>query len=201
MRFILARHPQTIANTERRLVGVTDSPYSPEGEIQAEALIKYLSQNRYDEIFSSPIRRAYHIGSSVAQNLNTQCHSVEWLREMNFGDYEGVSHHDFVAMGLDVEEYRQNLLHFRYPNGQTWYEFYEDRKQYVDEIKNEDKVCLFTAHGGVIWAMMAALLKRPLDTIRQPVISNAGVAVIDYSAEAATLVSLTEIEEIKAQVL
>jgi broad specificity phosphatase PhoE len=197
----MARHPQTVANTEGRLVGVTNSPYSSEGEKQAEALIKYLSYGSYDEILSSPIRRACHIGEMVSQNLSVELNIVEWLREINFGEYEGVAHKDFIEMGVDIDDYRENLLHFRYPGGQTWNEFYEDRKQYVDAIKEEDKTCLFTAHGGVIWAMTTALLNYPLDTIRQPVLSNAGVIVVEYKDGFGKLVSLTEIEEIKSQVL
>lgn len=196
MRFIFVRHPQTISNSENRLTGVSDSPYTKEGERQAQALIDFLSTATYDKIYSSPIKRAKHIGQTVAQKLNADLNVVEWLQEINFGDMEGLTFSDFVSMNIDIEQYRKNLLHFQYPNGDSWATFYEHRKQHIHKLRSDSGSCLCTSHGGAIWALTTALLDEELKEFRGNIINNASIIIVDYKDGCGQVVKRIDIDDI-----
>jgi len=195
MRFIFVRHPQTVSNSERRLTGVGNSPYTEEGVRQAEAIIKFLSTAKYDKIFSSPIERSLHIGKSVANNLNADLNVVAWLGEINFGDMEGLCDADFIERGINIDEYRNNFKN-RFPNGESWHEFYELKKQSIEEIKNEEGTCLCTSHGGAIWALANALLDSELGDFQGLFINNASIIIIDYNNGSGQIVKRIDIDDI-----
>jgi broad specificity phosphatase PhoE len=196
MRFIFVRHPQTVSNFENRLTGVSDSPYTNEGEKQAQALIDFLSTATYDKIYSSPIRRAKYIGQNVANKLNAELNIVEWLREINFGEMEGLAFSDFVDRNIDIEEYRKNLLSFRYPNGDSWTDFYENRKNHIHKLRSDDGVCLCTSHGGAIWALTTALLDQELKEFSGKIINNASIIIVDYKDDFGQIIKRIEIDDI-----
>ncbi|MEL7569101.1 MAG: histidine phosphatase family protein [Eubacteriaceae bacterium] len=195
MRFIFVRHPQTVSNVQRRLTGVGNSPYTEEGVRQAEAIIKFLSTAAYDRIYSSPIERALHIGKSVSENLEAELEIVTWLQEINFGDLEGLCDADFEEKGIKIEEYRNNFKN-RFPNGESWHEFYELKKENIEEIKNEEGVCLCTSHGGAIWALSNALLGSELGDFQGLFLNNASIIIIDYDNGIGKIVKRIDIDDI-----
>jgi broad specificity phosphatase PhoE len=195
MRFIFVRHPQTVSNLERRLTGIGNSPYTDEGVRQAEAIIKFLSTATYDKIYSSPIERALHIGKSVAENLNAELSIVTWLQEINFGDMEGLCDADFEEKGINIDQYRKNFKN-RFPNGESWQEFYDLKKQSIEDIKNEEGVCLCTSHGGAIWALSNALLGTELGDFQGLFINNASIIIIDHINGASRIVKRIDIDDI-----
>lgn len=195
MRFIFVRHPQTVSNLERRLTGVSNSPYTDEGARQAEAVIKFLSTATYDKIYSSPIERALHIGKSVADNLNAELDVVAWLGEINFGDMEGLCDADFIERGINIDEYRKNFKN-RFPNGESWHEFYKLKKEIIEQMKNEEGVCLCTSHGGAIWALSNALLGTELGDFQGLFINNASIIIIDYNNGTGKIIKRIDIDDI-----
>jgi len=195
MRFIFVRHPQTIANYQNRLTGIGDSPYTKEGQKQAEAIIKFLSTTTYDKIYSSPIERSRYIGKSVADNLKAELHIAHWLREINFGDFEGLSIDELKERNIDIDKYRKNLMEFQYPNGDRWRDFYENRKASIEMIKNEEGNCLCTSHGGAIWALSTALLDGEMK-FEGAILNNASILIIDYCNGKGRIVKKIEIDDI-----
>ncbi len=196
MRFILVRHPQTVANAENRLVGVTNSPYTDHGHKQAKALIDFLSTANYDAIYSSPISRSRYIGEEVGKKLQKEVHIMPWLREINFGDMEGVAFDEFEKYGVDLDDYRKNLFDFRYPNGEMWVEFYADRKRYIDELRSQKGTCLLTSHGGTIWALSAAIVGKELQEHRGPILSNAGIMIANCDEDNGEIVKVIDIDDV-----
>jgi broad specificity phosphatase PhoE len=195
MRFIFVRHPQTVSNIEKRLTGVSDSPYTEEGERQAEAVIRYLSTASYDRIYSSPIERARYIGQSVADNLKARIEIAHWLKEINFGDYEGLGDEDFALRNINIDEHRKDL-NFKFPNGDSWREFFDTRKKSVEELRKEEGVCLCTSHGGAIWTLSNVLLGTELSDFRGLFINNASIIIIDCDKDGGRIVKRIDIEEI-----
>lgn len=196
MRFILVRHPQTVANVENRLVGVSHSPYTDHGHKQARALIDFLSTAKYDTIYSSPISRSKYIGEEVGKKLQQEVHIVPWLQEINFGDMEGLAFDEFHTMNVDLEDYRKNLFDFRYPNGDMWVEFYADRKRYIDELRAQEGTCLLTTHGGTIWALSAAIIGKELQEHRGHLATNASILIANCEKGKGEIVKIIEIDDV-----
>ncbi len=196
MRFILVRHPQTVANFENRLVGVTNSPYTEHGHKQAQALIDFLSTAEYDAIYASPILRSKYIGEEVGKKLQQDVHIMPWLGEINFGDMEGVAFDEFEKLNVDLEEYKKNIFDFRYPNGEMWLEFYADRKRYIDEMRGQEGTCLFTTHGGTIWALSAAIVGKELQEHRGPIMSNASILIAECNKDDGEILKVIDIDDV-----
>ena len=81
---ILLRHGKTQGNLENRYNGRTDDPLCAEGIAQAELEAHY---PEISLVYASPMRRAQQTASIFFPNAKIE--TVEDLREMDFGDFEG----------------------------------------------------------------------------------------------------------------
>ena len=152
---ILLRHGKTEGNLENRYNGRTDDPLCPLGIQEAEA------EPHYPEIplvYASPMLRAQQTASIFFPNAAIQ--TVQGLREMDFGDFEGRTaqemEHDptyraWVAGGcVDA-----------CPNGEGVPDFARRASaafaaSVSDAILRGETRVGFAVHGGVIMAVMYA---------------------------------------------
>ena len=81
---ILLRHGKTEGNRENRYNGRTDDPLCAEGIAQAELEAHYPEVSL---VYASPMRRAQQTAAIFFPNARIE--TVEDLREMDFGDFEG----------------------------------------------------------------------------------------------------------------
>jgi alpha-ribazole phosphatase len=91
---ILVRHGRTPANAAGLLQGRLDQDLDDHGELQAEAVARFVNGLcDVDAVVSSPLRRA-------AQTASAFGHPIElddrWM-ELSYGEYEGTPHADVPA--------------------------------------------------------------------------------------------------------
>ena len=152
---ILLRHGKTRGNLENRYNGRTDDPLCEEGIAEAEAA------ERHPEIpfvYASPMRRAQQTARIFFPNAEIK--TVQDLREMDFGDFEGrtaeemaqdPAYRTWVAGGcVDV-----------CPNGEGVAEFAKRASAafvacIADAILRGETRIGVAVHGGVIMAAMYA---------------------------------------------
>lgn len=89
MRILIARHGETEWNRQGRVQGQGDSPLTPKGVAQAEALGEAWQELGIEELVSSTLGRAQATAAIVARRLQCPCRSDAALVEQNFGSYEG----------------------------------------------------------------------------------------------------------------
>lgn len=151
MLIYLLRHGLTIYNAEKRYQGVRDIPLSPEGKAQlCQADISPAL------VYVSPLRRARQTAELVFPNAELV--TVDALREMNFGVFEG---RNYIEMEHDPE-YRTwvaSECRTRCPGGETKQEF-SDRtceafRGLLDRAfeKKEERLVLM-AHAGTQMAIL-----------------------------------------------
>src|SRR4051794_24612515 len=96
---LLVRHGETEWNRARRYQGWLDSPLSPEGIAQAEAigrLLRRLPQAADADIVASPLGRARHTAEIIAECLSDDrsyrrpVRFDERLREISLGSWDGL---------------------------------------------------------------------------------------------------------------
>lgn len=88
----LIRHGSTHWNREGRVQGHTDIPLDEEGLIQANRLAERLSQEHWDEIYSSDLLRATKTAEIVASRMGMSNLKYDVrLREMKCGLIEGTT--------------------------------------------------------------------------------------------------------------
>ena len=88
MRFILVRHGETPWNVTGQYQGQADIPLSERGRAQAAALGKRFESIHVDEIFSSPLQRAYDTARPISEATGRPIHVVDGLKELDFGQWD-----------------------------------------------------------------------------------------------------------------
>ena len=113
---VLVRHGETDWNREHRFQGHADTPLNAAGRRQAVELAELLRGERFAAVYTSPLRRAAETASIVAARLGLQALELEALREIDVGDWQG----------LTVEEVRtrypeqlHDAWHSGWPNGES----------------------------------------------------------------------------------
>ena len=65
-RLVVVRHGETQWNIASRIQGHADSPLTPAGEAQAEAIAGRLARERFDRLVSSDLGRAWRTAQAIA---------------------------------------------------------------------------------------------------------------------------------------
>src|SRR4051812_5185402 len=128
---LLVRHGETEWNRSRRYQGWLDSPLTPEGSAQAEAIGRLLSrlpEAAGAEIIASPIGRARRTAEIIAEclrdggGLPQPIRFDERLREISLGSWDGIDKRDIRRRAPELftgDESRWEW-YFRSPDGETY---------------------------------------------------------------------------------
>ena len=90
MKLYFIRHGQTDWNIVKRLQGATDIPLNENGEELARRTGEGMKDIPFDLIYTSPLKRAFRTAELVRGNRDIPIISDDRLREICFGDYEGL---------------------------------------------------------------------------------------------------------------
>jgi broad specificity phosphatase PhoE len=86
---VFIRHAETdLAGT---FCGHSDPPINARGQTQVEDLIAQLALEHFDAIYCSDLRRAVDTAASLVQAFAVPCTTTPNLREIYFGDWEGIT--------------------------------------------------------------------------------------------------------------
>jgi broad specificity phosphatase PhoE len=148
-----------------RLIGfrpVRDRP------AQMAKVARYLESERAAAIYASPRFRTVDSARILASGLERPVEIVPDLREINFGDFEGLSYDDIAATYPDL--YRQwmespTTVHF--PNGECEAEVRERVLRAFETIcrAREGQTAVIVSHSGVIRIIVAWALGMPPECI------------------------------------
>jgi broad specificity phosphatase PhoE len=97
MKLFALRHGETAWTRERRFSGSRDLPLTAEGERQARALAGALAAERVTAVYTSPLARTRSTAEIIARPLGRPVIAEPSLREMSFGDWEGLTRDDVEA--------------------------------------------------------------------------------------------------------
>lgn len=141
----IARHGQTVWNTQNKVCGITDIELTEKGREQAKALASAVADKNINVIISSPLKRAVETSRIVSDMYNIPIKIDVRLIEQNYGVYEGVDRNN--------EAFLNNKRNFayKYPNGESMMQVAYRVYGLIDEIRNryKDKNVLLISHGGV----------------------------------------------------
>lgn len=137
----LVRHGETDWSAAHRFCGWSDPPLSRRGRAMAEALRSELEGAGFDSVVSSTSQRAVE----TARLAYGEPRMDERLRELDFGDLEGLTWKDCAP------EIREQLLDyetFRAPNGESVEQLIGRVTEALRELRPGRH--LIVTHGGVI---------------------------------------------------
>ncbi|MEI9978953.1 MAG: histidine phosphatase family protein [Edaphobacter sp.] len=87
---LFIRHAETdMAGT---FCGHSDPELNPKGMNQLTELLQLLrKEDNIDTVYTSDLRRAHTTATTIAREFNVSCHVSSALREINFGQWEGLT--------------------------------------------------------------------------------------------------------------
>ena len=88
---ILTRHGETDWNASEVFRGRADVGLNDAGVQQAELLAEYLSHEKIDFVYSSPLKRAVQTAEAVAGRQGIEVSVVPNLTDFDFGEWQGLS--------------------------------------------------------------------------------------------------------------
>ena len=173
----LIRHGQTEFSLQNRFCGSIDPPLDRTGLAMAEAFgAAWSARGPIDAIYSSPSLRARQTGGALGSRLGLELRLDEGLREISYGEWEGLRHEDARAKWPDLYAYwTADTASRATPGGETAFQVAGRAAPVLDRIQREHPQgrVFIVSHKATIRILVCALLgmdvRRFRDRIAQPV--------------------------------
>jgi len=163
-RFWLIRHGALVEEARNRCYGTLDFALSETGRAQVARAAEYLAKEPLTAIYTSSLSRALESARIIATPSSAPIHIDPDLREMNFGDLEGLTYDEIATRHPDI--YRQWMnapTEVQFPNGESFREMRARVLQAFAAIQaeSEGQTVAIVTHGGVIRMLIAWALQIP----------------------------------------
>ncbi|RBP45595.1 histidine phosphatase family protein [Garciella nitratireducens] len=194
-RLYLIRHGETIWNRERKTQGIKNVSLSETGKLQAKYLAKRLKKENIDFIYSSDLSRAYKTAEIVGNHIGKSVQILPEIREMNFGDWEGLTLNEIDKKFHDIYNQWNHTPHLaKIPGGETLIQVQERAIKVVNRIikKNPNKNIVMISHGTTIKTIIFYLLDIDLSYYKKIKQDNTAINIIDFKKEYNVLVKLND---------
>ncbi|CVK17756.1 alpha-ribazole phosphatase [Sporomusa sphaeroides] len=182
-KLIIVRHGQTLWNLERKYQGHSDIALTDTGLKQAQAVAERLAEEAVAAVYASDLSRAYKTAGYIAAKHNLTVHTVPELREIKFGDWEGLTYEEISVRwpGL-LGKLWTTPDELQIPGGETFHQLKARAYTAIEKIvaDHPDQTVAVVAHGGTIGTILCAVLDIHLNhvwSIRQ---DNTAVNIIEY---------------------
>ena len=192
-RIYLIRHGETTNAEEICFNGHYDVDLSKNGFKQSLCIAEALKITPIKAVYSSDLKRAQIGAKSIADKHNLRHIPYKELRELAFGDWEGLSIADIKRKYPErLKERLNNLELFHVEGGES---FFQLRDRVIPKFKtiiaeHPDDTIVILCHGGVIRIILAHILEisvKNLFRMNQP---YASVNIIQYYKEGDPVVEL-----------
>jgi len=180
-RLTIVRHGETLDNARGVTQGWRDSDLSDEGREQIERLARRLATMGVTAVFSSSLPRAIVTATRIAEVLDLDVVELPNLREMNYGEWEGLP---FMEIrGGQPEVYERWLADPSYPcpRGESFRDVLVRMQQAIDEViwKSSGGHPVVVSHGTAIRVAATILLDLPLESAKSFMQQNAAINVFE----------------------
>jgi 2,3-bisphosphoglycerate-dependent phosphoglycerate mutase len=180
---IVVRHGETTWNLEGRRQGHLDSPLTPKGIAQAEALAQRLKGEHFGALYSSDLGRACQTAEIIASATGHGIAVDGRLRERNLGIFQGLRSDEIQK--FYPEEYRLHRTSgpdFVIPGGESARQQVERNIRCLEELTQQhpgQRIAVVT-HGGVLSGLFRHTFSIPLDAPRRFEFLNCSINVFTY---------------------
>jgi probable phosphoglycerate mutase len=180
----MLRHGQTEFNAGSRMQGQLDTELSELGHAQAGRAAEVLSKRQPVLIVSSDLRRAYHTAVKLGERTGLAARVDPRLRETHLGDWQGLTHDQVDAGAPGARLAWREDATWAPHGGESRVDVAARSVPLVAEMVSgepewgtpdePDRPVVLVAHGGLIAALTAALLRLPV--VNWPALGGMGNA-------------------------
>ncbi len=198
-RLFLVRHGDTELNSAERYWGNTDVKLSDAGLRQAEGLRDRLATEQINAIYSSDLLRASLTAKIIASGHQLDVITCAELREMNFGELEGLTFDEISRLYPEVTKlWLQRSPKLKYPGGESLDQFNNRVGKFLGRLENHapQQTILIVAHSGVLRTLVCRLLGIGLRYRWQFRLDLASLTILETYPQGAVLGSLNDVSHL-----
>jgi len=183
MKLIAVRHGETEWNVELREMGHLDSPLTPIGIQQAQALGHRLKNLGFDALYSSDLGRAVKTAEIIGRICDKPVQLNSSLRERHMGVFQGLTREEIN------EKYPEEMATYErigfldlIPGGETAQERTDRSVRSLTEIasRHPNQTIVVVTHGGFLTGFLGFVLGIPFSNGRRYRKENAGFNAFEY---------------------
>ncbi|MEL6545510.1 MAG: histidine phosphatase family protein [Myxococcota bacterium] len=184
-RWTLVRHGETEGESSIRLNGATDVALNDHGRAQMVRVASALRRKHFDMAYSSPLSRSHESAQIVAEPHVLPIDVVDGFRELNFGEWEGMTYEEVAARDPERLAQRQSdARDFTYPGGDSRESFEARVRAATRSVVGSAESVLLVLHKGVIKVALSELLGLPFEDYRSLPVDLASIHVVELSTQA-----------------
>ncbi len=160
-RLLLIRHGETELKSSERYWGATDVKLSPLGLEQAARLRERLAAEEISAVYSSDLSRARVTAETIAAGHQLPVTSCQELREIDFGELEGLNFAEIDRLYPEVTElWKEQSPALKFPGGETVIGFNRRVGQFMDRIDRyaPGETVVVAAHNGTLRTLLCLVL-------------------------------------------
>ncbi len=183
MEIIFVRHGESELNKRGVFCGWTDSPLTLKGIEQAHEVSRKLKDETIDRIISSDLDRCYKTAEIINKNHKSEIELNSELKELNFGQWEGLSYEDICnKYPKESKRWQEDHNYYKVPMGESLDEMYKRVNNAFEVIKKgqgKERI-LIISHAGVIRSILSKEISGGIKDYWKFKIDNCGIARLEY---------------------
>lgn len=191
------RHGETTYNAEGRIQGQLDTPLSPLGLRQSEAIAKALAEIPIELVISSPLARAYETARPLGRVRGVEIVKDDRLKELNAGIFQQLLPNEMTERyPEETARWKSHDPDYCIPGGESRRQLMErGTAALLDVLRGPARVAAIVAHGGVLTAAFKGLLGIPAD--RSPfMLYNGSINTLEWNGQV-KLLTLNQIDHLR----
>lgn len=193
----IIRHGSTAFNEAHRYCGSTDCSLSSHGRNQVARLGSQFNTVPLTRVVHSPMHRCVESATAVAKENNLPLESVSDLREIDFGDWEGLTFNEAHAQyPADAKALLAGNPSFSFPNGESAVELHQRVSQAFKSILPIDGPTALVAHGGTIRVLLIEMGLLTFEKAFSFPVECTSITAIDVDGEHYTLRSANGLDHL-----
>jgi len=170
--FVFVRHGFTDWNVAGRFQGQLDIPLNEMGLLQAWSLMQILAPTSFDQIYSSPLRRAAETARIIAGHRSI---TADWrIAEIHHGEWQGKTRQEIASHWPEVwERWNKTPLQVTSSGGESPEQMRRRVEDFLKTVRGQSILCV--SHGMVIQSVRSILLHTDPWEDNAPVPQNASI--------------------------
>ncbi|MDO4535454.1 MAG: histidine phosphatase family protein [Clostridium perfringens] len=183
-KLLLIRHGETNWNKLGKFQGSIDIELTEEGKKQAKLLNNRL-KDKFDFIYTSPLKRAKETAMILAQSSNKTLNIEEKMKEINFGSWEGLTIKEISEKyNNEFNNWKTDKLEGKIVGGELSLKNASLRGTncVLDIVKrHKGQTVAVVAHGGIIKASLIGIFNWDMTMYHKSALGNTSITEIIFT--------------------
>ena len=196
----LVRHGQTNWNILGKTQGHGNSNLTEKGINQAKDLAESMIKYPIDYIYSSDLGRAVETAEIIANKFDKEVITTPALREMGFGEWEGLLIKEIQENYADIYKTWRNQPHLAdIPNGETLHIIKDRVDAFIKELneKYDNKHILLVSHSVTVRVMLLSFLNSGMENIYRIKQDNTALNIVECRNYGPVIIKMNDTSHIK----